>query len=86
MFNESGTQIYPVTEQSDMSCKVRITRSDVPIYIGPGIQYPFNGRNTGKGVFTIVEKAVGDGSVQGWGLLKAYADQKNGWINLDTIV
>ena len=86
VFNESGTQVYPVAEQSDIPCRVRITRSDIPIYIGPGIQYPLNGRNTGKGVFTIVEKALGSGSAQGWGLLKAYADQKNGWINLDTIV
>ena len=39
-------------------------------------------RFTGKGVFTIVEEAIGTGAIR-WGLLKAYQAGRNGWISLD---
>ena len=40
------------------------------------------GKYTGAGVFTIVEEADGSGASK-WGLLKSYADKRNGWISLD---
>lgn len=39
-------------------------------------------RFTGKGVFTIVEEAIGTGATK-WGLLKPYQAGQNGWISLD---
>lgn len=37
---------------------------------------------TGKGAFTVVEEAEGPGASK-WGLLKAYAAGRNGWVSLD---
>ena len=37
---------------------------------------------TGEGIFTIVAEAEGPGATL-WGLLKSYADERNGWISLD---
>ena len=63
----------------------RVIISDLQIYTGPGDHYPKSKRNTGKGTFTIMEVKMGNGSSSGWGLLKAYADKRNGWINLDHV-
>ena len=46
------------------------------------MNYAKTGQYTGKGVFTIVEEADGEGATR-WGLLKAYAGKRNGWISLD---
>ena len=35
------------------------------------------------GVFTIVEVKAGEGSAAGWGLLKAYEENRDGWVSLD---
>lgn len=40
------------------------------------------GHFTGKGVFTIVEEAIGTGAIR-WGLPKSYQAGQNGWISLD---
>ena len=56
--------------------------SDLNIRKGPGTNYAKTGQYTGKGVFTIVEEADGEGATR-WGLLKAYAGKRNGWISLD---
>ncbi len=49
---------------------------------GPGTNYPKVGRYTGRGVFTIVDEADGEGASK-WGLLKSYQDNRDGWISLD---
>ena len=67
---------------SDLPYKVRVSISDLNIRTGPGTNYGKTGRFTGKGVFTIVEEADGQGASK-WGLLKSYADKRNGWIALD---
>lgn len=67
---------------SDLPYKVRVSISDLNIRKGPGTNYGKTGRFTGKGVFTIVEEADGQGASK-WGLLKAYAGKRNGWIALD---
>lgn len=58
---------------------VRVTTDNVWIRKGPGTNYLYSGKNTGKGTFTIVETSGGIGSSRGWGRLKSGA----GWINLD---
>ena len=42
----------------------------------PGTDFPKTGKSTGVGIFTIVEEQ------DGWGLLKAYAEKRGGWISL----
>ena len=48
---------------------------------GPGTNYASRGY-TGKGIFTIVEEADGQGATR-WGLLKSYKSNRSGWISLD---
>lgn len=61
---------------------VRVAISDLNIRKGPGTNHSTIGKYTGKGVFTIVEEAEGIGATK-WGLLKTYADKRNGWVSLD---
>lgn len=70
-----------ITQQE--SFIVRVAIPNLNIRKGPGTNYGVTGRYTGKGAFTIVEVAEGEGSDTGWGLLKAYASKRNGWISLD---
>jgi hypothetical protein len=62
--------------------RVRVTITNLNIRKGPGTNYGTVGKYTGKGVFTIVEEASGAGASK-WGLLKAYKQNRNGWISLD---
>ncbi len=55
---------------------VRISIPDLNIRRGPGTSYSKTGKFTGVGIFTIVEEK------DGWGLLKAYAEKRDGWISL----
>ncbi len=55
---------------------VRVSIPDLNIRKGPGTSHPKTGKFTGVGVFTIVEEK------DGWGLLKAYAEKRDGWISL----
>lgn len=63
--------------------KVRISIPNLNIRKGPGTNYSPIGRFTGVGVFTIVDVKTGSGSSAGWGLLKSYEKNRNGWISLD---
>ena len=55
---------------------VRISIPDLSIRRGPGTDFSKTGKFTGVGIFTIVEEK------DGWGLLKAYQEKRNGWISL----
>lgn len=55
---------------------VRVSIPDLNIRRGPGTGYAKTGKFTGVGVFTIVEES------DGWGLLKAYQEKRDGWISL----
>jgi len=55
---------------------VRVSIPDLNIRKGPGKSYPKTGKFTGAGIFTVVEEQ------DGWGLLKAYAEKRDGWISL----
>ena len=61
---------------------VRVNISDLNIRKGAGTDYSRIGY-TGKGSFTIVEEKSGKGSDKGWGLLKSYEKNRDGWISLD---
>ena len=68
--------------QTDDSFKVRVSVTNLNIRRGPGTNY--NSIGTMKpGVYTIVDVKTGKGSLSGWGLLKSYKDNHNGWISLD---
>ena len=61
---------------------VSVTIDNLNIRKGPGTNYNTVGKFTGKGCFTIVEEATGQGASK-WGLLKSYANGRDGWISLD---
>ena len=66
---------------------MNVTTSDLRIRKGPGTTFDYWKKEgkpvyTGKGSFTIVEEAEGPGASK-WGLLKAYAAGRNGWVSLD---
>ena len=63
--------------------KVKVDISNLRIRKGPGTNNEWIGEYTGVGVFTIVATKSGTGSKKGWGLLKSYEKNQNGWISLD---
>lgn len=67
---------------AEVPYKVRVSIPDLNIRKGPGTDYGKTGKYTGVGVFTIVEESDGEGASK-WGLLKAYADNRDGWVSLD---
>ena len=81
VFDESGKVLY--TSQAGFTpYLVKVSISDLNIRKGPGTNYAKTGKYTGKGVFTIVEEADGQGASR-WGLLKSYQKNRDGWISLD---
>ena len=81
VFDEAGNAVYPIQRQFT-PYRVKVTIDDLNIRKGPGTDCAKWGKYTGAGVFTIVEEADGSGAYK-WGLLKSYADKRNGWISLD---
>lgn len=86
VYNSKGEAIY--TNSADgqqtpasVTYKVKVDIPDLRIRKGPGTNYGSTGY-TGEGVFTIIEEANGPGATK-WGLLKSYAENRNGWISLD---
>ncbi len=55
---------------------VRVAIPDLNIRRGSGKGHAKTGKFTGVGVFTVVEEK------DGWGLLKAYQEKRDGWISL----
>ncbi len=86
VFNSKGEAVYSVSGEqaaanTGLPYKVRVDIDDLNIRKGPGTNYDKR-KYTGKGVFTIVAEADGPGASK-WGLLKSYADDRDGWISLD---
>ncbi len=84
VYDESGKVLY---SPSNLPYKVRVKISDLYIRKKPTVDAGSRGF-TGVGVFTIVEEATGKvnrktGATGRWGLLKSYADNRDGWICLD---
>ena len=63
---------------------VRVEIPDLNIRKKPGTDQEKTGKYTGVGSFTIVAEAEGVGASK-WGLLKAYEDERDGWISLDYV-
>ena len=87
VFDAEGKAVYPeqsapVPTPATTPYLVQITVTDLNIRKGPGTNFDATGRFTGRGIFTIVEEASGQGASK-WGLLKAYKAGRNGWISLD---
>ena len=80
VYDESGKAVYGGKESGSgfSSYLVQVSITDLNIRKGPGTDYGKTGKYTGKGVFTIVEEADGQGASR-WGKLKSGA----GWISLD---
>ena len=75
-YDDAGNQVYPAAaEQGFTPYLVRVTISDLNYRKGPSTSYASYGF-IGPGVYTIVDE------VNGWGLLKAYKEKRNGWISL----
>lgn len=70
-------------DKGNEMCTVRINIPNLNIRKGPGTSYSPRGTYTGVGIFTIVETKSGPGSSKGWGLLKAYEKNRDGWVSLD---
>ena len=79
VYDWNGKQVYPVAAFKPYTVKVSI--DDLNIRKKPDSGSGSHGF-TGEGIFTIVAEAEGPGATL-WGLLKSYADEKNGWISLD---
>lgn len=88
VFDGSGNVVYTSagstdsTEDTFTPYKVRVKIDDLNIRKGPGTGFARRGC-TGKGIFTIVDEAEGVGSAKGWGLLKSYEENADGWVSLD---
>lgn len=77
VFDWDGTVMYKNTGHI-LPYSVRVLISDLNIRKGPGTDYDKTGKQTGKGVFTIVAESIGKGADL-WGKLKSGA----GWIALE---
>lgn len=83
VFDENGTVIYGTATNTGFApYMVSVTIDNLNIRKGPGTNYDTVGKFTGNGCFTIVEESSGQGASK-WGLLKSYADGRDGWISLD---
>ena len=83
VYDPNGKAVYPVKQEIEgQTFLVKVSIDDLNIRRGPGTNHDKVGVYTGKGVFTIIEVADGPGATK-WGLLKSYADKRNGWISLD---
>ncbi len=73
-FDDAGNQVYPSASFKPYLVKVSI--SDLNYRKGPSASYGSWG-HIKPGIYTIVDEQ------DGWGLLKAYAGERNGWISLN---
>lgn len=82
VFDSSGKVVYP--SKSFESYLVKITANELNIRKGAGTNYSIGGSIKKNEVYTIVDEANGYGATK-WGLLKSYANKRNGWISLDYV-
>ena len=80
VYDESGKAVYggEESESGFSPYLVQVSITDLNIRKGPGTDYGKTGKYTGKGVFTIVAEADGQGA-SCWGKLKSGADGSR-WI------
>ncbi|MCF0135059.1 MAG: N-acetylmuramoyl-L-alanine amidase [Lachnospiraceae bacterium] len=82
VYDSGGNAVYPVSEETVPDAfvpyLVEVSITNLNIRTGPGTDNAATGHFTGKGVFTIVDEADGQGASR-WGRLKS----GTGWISLD---
>ena len=80
VYDESGKAVYGGQGSGEgfSPYLVQVSITDLNIRKGPGTNYGKTGKYTGKGVFTIVEEASGQGASR-WGRMKS----GDGWSSLD---
>ena len=74
-FDGSGKQVYPKAENTFSAYRVSVSIPDLNYRKGPSTSYESYGYIE-PGIYTIVDEE------DGWGLLEAYAANRNGWISL----
>ena len=74
-FDDNGNQVYPTVQTTFTPYLVKVSITDLNYRKGPSTSYASYGYIP-VGVYTIVDEQ------DGWGLLKAYAKYRNGWISL----
>ncbi len=74
-FDDNGNQVYPDVAKTFEPYLVKVSIDDLNYRKGPSTSYASWGYIP-VGVYTIVDEQ------DGWGLLKAYREQRNGWISL----
>lgn len=80
VYDDDGKIVYTSKNpDKKFPYEVKIDIDNLNIRTGPGTNYAKTGSMTGRGIFTIVEEASGEGSTSGWGRLLSGA----GWISLD---
>lgn len=80
VYDDDGKIVYTSKNpDKKFPYELKIDIDNLNIRTGPGTNYAKTGSMTGRGVFTIVEEASGEGSASGWGRLLSGA----GWISLD---
>lgn len=72
-----------VKENSFKPYVVKVEIPNLRIRKKPDVNSGAHPKFTGVGKFTIVDVKSGPGSTKGWGLLKSYEKDRNGWISLD---
>lgn len=65
--------------------QVKSGETPLVIHKEPDVNSETWGSKVGAGIFTIIEIQNGSKLSSGWGLLKAYASRKNGWVDLNEI-
>ena len=78
VFDENGKKVYPEEEAQFTPYFVRVSIDNLNFRRGPGTHYISNGFIP-VGIYTIVDEQ------DGWGLLKAYAEKRNGWVCLEYV-
>jgi hypothetical protein len=74
-FDDNGNQVYPAVALTFEPYLVKVSITDLNYRKGPSTSYASWGYIP-VGVYTIVDEQ------DGWGLLKAYKEQRNGWTSL----
>lgn len=75
-YNKYSNNIVQTEQTNSLPYVVKVSVPDLNIRKGPGSEYPKTGKVTGIGAFTIIDEQ------DGWGLLKAYQTNRDGWISL----
>lgn len=76
--------VYPTVEVP-FRFQVKSSETPLAIYKTPSKKAATWSAKVTTGIYTIVKIQNGSDSVKGYGLLKAYSSNQNGWVNLDDV-